>query len=72
MHQYTAIARFSSKAIRHFKSVIFKLLVCDEVPTGSTQAHQESIADNERVYRVGVIVHCRHICVPAAEVFAIE
>lgn len=72
MHQYTAIARLGCKAIRHFQPVIFIHTVSDEVSSGSAEAHQETIADNEWVHRVGVVVHCRHIHVPAAEVFAIE
>ena len=72
MHEYTAIARLSRKAVRHLQSVISKLPVSDEMSTGGTQTHQEAITDNERVDRVGVIVHCRHISVPAAEVCAIE
>jgi len=64
VNQDTAIARLTREAIMNFQSIIRVLGVRDEVPVGSTEAHEHSVAHDERTWGIGMLIQVRDIDMP--------
>src|SRR5207247_11190491 len=72
VYQHTGVAGLCWEAVFDVEPVVAVARIRDEMPAGLTQAHEHSIAHEERTAEPRVGVGGRDVDVPAREVLTIE